>query len=481
MLIKKDKLIGNKGQTLVEALVAIGVFLVGINAIIFLLFAAQSIFVDTTRNQEALNYASDGIEAIKSIRDRSWDELTDGEHGLLFSNNQWTFSGTSDSKNNLTRKIIITTQNGDIKDIKSIITWQTNPLNPRTLQTEEVLTRWRDALASKIAGGGDDGGSSPTGDWLNPRTLTSIDVGAGNEATDVDVYNNTVYISTQASSRSKPDIHAFDISNPAAPSLLDSYDVDAYALVSIDYNGDYVYGASTGVIPDLKVVDAHDPANLSLASEFNVITFVNAKSVLKMGTTVYLGVQKTAVAKEFFAIDATNPLTLSQIDDFEINGDINKISVKDNLAYLATSRDDRELFILNVTDPANISQAGYLDISGSADANSVFVQSASRVFLGAGNVFYALDATDPLNVSVIGSLDAGGTINDIYVAGNLAFLATSNSNKEFQVVSISNPASPTLYSFFNFPQVATGVDYKDNIIYVSVRSNDGLRIITSAP
>lgn len=481
MLIKKDKSVGNKGQTLVEALVAIGVFLVGINAIIFLLFAAQSIFVDTTRNQEALNYASDGIEAIKSIRDRSWDELTDGEHGLLFSNNQWTFSGSSDSKNNLTRKIVITTQNGDIKDVKSIITWQTNPLNPRTLQTEEVLTRWRDALASKIAGGGDDGGSTPTGDWLNPRTLTSIDVGAGNEATDVDVYNNTVYISTQASSRSKPDIHAYDVSNPAAPSLLDSYDVDAYALASIDYNGDYVYGASTGVIPDLKVVDAHDPANLSLASEFNVITFVNAKSVLKMGTTVYLGVQKTAVAKEFFAIDATNPLTLSQIDDFEINGDVNKISVKDNLAYLATSRDDRELFILNVTDPANISQAGYLDISGSADANSVFVQSASRVFLGAGNVFYVLDATDPLNVSIIGSLDAGGTINDIYVAGNLAFLATSNSNKEFQVVSVSNPASPTLYSYFNFPQVATGVDYKDNIIYVSVRSNDGLRIITSAP
>ncbi|MEK7574089.1 MAG: hypothetical protein AAB514_00985, partial [Patescibacteria group bacterium] len=95
MSIKKVKLIGNKGQTMVEALVAIGVFLVSINAIVFLIFAAQSISQDTKINQEAVNYASEGIEAIRSIRNRSWNELTDGEHGLIFSGDQWSFSGAS--------------------------------------------------------------------------------------------------------------------------------------------------------------------------------------------------------------------------------------------------------------------------------------------------------------------------------------------------------------------------------------------------
>jgi len=363
------------------------------------------------------------------------------------------------------------------KKVTSKISWQTEPLRPQKIELITLLTDKQTAVDE----GGDGGGASPTGNWQNPTTLSSIDVGAGNEATDVDVFGNTVYVSTQASVKSKADIHAFNVSNPSSPYLLNEIDVDAYALASIDYNSDYVYGASTGVIPDLKVIDAHNPANLSVTSDFNLITFVNAKSVLKVNTTVYLGVQKTAFNGEFFTIDVTNPSNPSQLDVFEINGDVNKIAYKNHLAYVATSRDDRELFILNVSDPRNISQAGYFDISGTSDATSVFVQSASRVFLGAGNVLYILDATDPLHVSIIGSLDVGGAINDIYVAGNLAFLATSNSNQEFQVINVSDPGHPALHSYLNFSQVATGVDYQDNIVYVSVRSNDGLRIITSTP
>ncbi|GAH25486.1 unnamed protein product, partial [marine sediment metagenome] len=47
--------------------------------------------------------------------------------------------------------------------------------------------------------------------------------------------------------------------------------------------------------------------------------------------------------------------------------------------------------------------------------------------------------------------------------------------------NISNPGNIELWSSFNFPQVATGIDYEDNVVYVSVRSNDALRIITSSP
>ena len=47
--------------------------------------------------------------------------------------------------------------------------------------------------------------------------------------------------------------------------------------------------------------------------------------------------------------------------------------------------------------------------------------------------------------------------------------------------AFSSSTSPVLHSSFNFPQVATGVDYEDNLVYVSVRSNDALRIITSSP
>lgn len=72
-------------------------------------------------------------------------------------------------------------------------------------------------------------------------------------------------------------------------------------------------------------------------------------------------------------------------------------------------------------------------------------------------------------------------VNGVRVSGRFAFLATEDSNEEFQVLDISNPASiPAPVSTYNFPQEATGVDFENNIIYSSVRSNDGLRIIRPA-
>lgn len=329
--------------------------------------------------------------------------------------------------------------------------------------------------------GGDTGGGAPSGNWQNPQTLSSIDVGAGNSATDVDVVGNIVYLSTEASSATKPDLHTFDVSNPASPQKLDELNVGAYALVSLDWNDGYAYGAATGVIPDLKVSDADNPSDLSLTSEFNVITLVNAKSVFKKGDTAYLGTQRTSINGEFFAIDVANPVNPSQRDVFEVNGDVNDIFVKDDVAYLATSRNDAELLILDVSDPSRITERGRLDVSGTTDGASVFVVSPAKVFLGVGNMLYLVDASNPSNVTITGSFNAEGTVNDIVVAGTLAFLATSNSNREFQAVNIATPSAPTLWSFFNFPQVATGIDYYNNLIFVSVRSNDGLRIITSSP
>jgi len=450
-----------KGQITVEILISLFIVVVAMSAAIMLLFGSQSISLDVELNNQALQKAGEQIENSRALSRQDFNSVISS-------------STTEDIylKETIVEDIDICT-----KKVTSRISWQIDPSRPQKI---ELVTLVADKQAL-IETGGDGGGSLPTGNWQNPQTLASIDVGAGNQATDVDVFGNIVYISTQASSKSKPDIHSYDVSNPASPSFLNNLDVDAYSLAAIDYNAGYVYGASTGVIPDLKVINANNPANLNVASEFNVIAGVDAKSILKANTVVYLGVQKSSIAEEFFVINATNPLEPSLINVFEINGDVNKISLKNHLIYLATSRDDKELFILDVNDPVNVSEAGYFNISGTADANSVFVQSPSRVFLGVGNVFYALNASDPLNVSVIGSLDVGGNINDIYVAGDLAFLATSNNNKEFQVINVSNLANPVLYSYFNFPQIATGVDYKDNIIYVSVRSNDGLRIITSNP
>ena len=487
------------GQNLIEVMLALALFLVLIGGSAILAFRYLNTFQTARNLTQVRSIVGESFEAVQNIVYKNWSSLQDGNYGLSPSGNQWQLQSqpdTVDSKYIRTVAVSsvlrdtncqIVAQGGTSDPDTKLITVQLNwphEGSTKSKSFQQYFTSWNsptNCLAAQGTGDGDTGGSGPSGNWQNPITQGSIDVGAGNSATDVDVMNKIVYISTESSSKAKPDIFSYDVSIPTSATLLDSLDVSAYSLQSIDYSGNYLYGAATGVIPDLKVVNASDPGNLSLASEYNVITFVNAKSIFKKGGVVYLGVEKTALNGELFALDASDPIHPSQRDVLEINGNVNKIFIKNDVAYLATSSDSKELVLVDVSDPNNLQELGSLNISGSNDALSVFVASSERVYLGVGNILYIVNASDPTHPLILGSLDVGGNVNDIYVSGNLAFLATSNSNREFQVVNISTPASPSLWSYLNFSQIATGVDYENNLVYVSVRSNDGLRIVTSGP
>ena len=474
MLIRKVKLIGNKGQSLVEALVAIGVFLISISAIIFLIFAAQSISVDTKINQAASDYASEGIEATRSIRNRNWNELIYGEYGLLFSGNQWIFSGASDSKNNLTRKITIATQASDIKNIKSSITWQTETSRPQRIELVALVTNKQEA----IGGGGDGGGAPPTGDWQNPVTLGSIDLGAGNSATDLDVRNKIVYLTSEASAVAKPDFFIVDATNSQAPSIISSLNIGE-GLKSVDTAGNYAYAVGKD---DDKAFVVIDISNLSAPVEVASLDLpgdANALAIFYRNSYVYVG-RADGAPQEFLIIDVSNPLSPSLVSGLSgVGGEINDIYVFNNRAYLGTEDNSQGMIVVDVSNPVSPSIMGSINVGD--DVYGIYPKSENNVLVGEKTKFYIINASVASAMTISGSTLIGNRTRDIVSAGSLAFLATENPNAEFQIFDISNPASPLLWESFNFPQTATGIDYENNLVYVSVKSNDGLRIITSTP
>ena len=172
----------------------------------------------------------------------------------------------------------------------------------------------------------------------------------------------------------------------------------------------------------------------------------------------------------------------------EISEDVGAIYISQNIAYVANSGNG-ELKIYDVSNPANIVELGSYDAPGSSEEGKSLILVGSKLYLGrtkGGNhddhhEFHIIDVVNSETPQNLGSKDLAADLNDLRVRDNLAFLGTSDSNKEFQVWNISDPTNITLWSFFNFPQVATGIDYESNLVYVSVRSNDALRIITSSP
>ena len=77
------KKINNKGQSLLEVIIALGLFAIAAGTV-FILLGSQFKSLEIVRDgTQAISLAEEGLEAVRTIRDRYWDELDLGNHGQL--------------------------------------------------------------------------------------------------------------------------------------------------------------------------------------------------------------------------------------------------------------------------------------------------------------------------------------------------------------------------------------------------------------
>ena len=308
--------------------------------------------------------------------------------------------------------------------------------------------------------------------------MGSVDLGPGNKATDLDVKNKIVYLSATADAQAKPDFFIVNATNGQSPFIVSSINTGK-GLNGVDVAGNYAYVVGEDDAKEFIVIDvSNSSAPIEIVS-LNLSGNADALTVFYWNGYAYIG-REDGAPQEFLIINVSNPLSPSVVSGLsEVGGEINDIYVFNNRAYLGTEDSGRGMIIVNVSNPASPSVMGSIDVGD--HAYGIYLNNENKTLTGEKTKFYIVNASSASNMTISGSASIGDKTRDIVSADSLAFLATENPNAEFQVYDISNPASPSLWSSFNFPQMATGIDYEDNIVYVSVRSNDALRIITSTP
>ncbi|HXF44331.1 MAG TPA: hypothetical protein VNK70_02620 [Candidatus Paceibacterota bacterium] len=474
---------GREGQSLVEIMIGLSLIVLGIGFASILVFGGEKILIDRGNAIQARQIAKAGLEAARSIRERDWNELADGVHGLAFGTSSWFFSGSADSDGFFTRTVTVSPSGENAKLVESKVSWNPDPLRTLSVKFTTLVTNWENATPPPDPG--DTGGGGISGDWRNPRTLGAVDLGPGNSATDLDVINKIIYMTAEASSQNKPDFFIINATNGQNPIIVSNLAIPGVSgLAALDVSGIYAFVIENN-LPRIRIVDVSSITAPSLVQSYDLPEATgDGMSVFYSGSRIFAGTETSQNSDEFYIIDVSNPIVPTYLGSFNVNADVNKIYVSGKTAYLATSADSGEMVVLDISNPANIVELGRFNATGSADGKSIFL-SSSKQYLGrlssSNRELQILDATDPANILNVGFADLGGDLNDMYVRETLAFVGTSDSNNEFQVWDVSDPSVPTFWSSFNFPQVATGLDYEDNIVYVSVRSNDALRIITSSP
>lgn len=132
-----------KGFSLVEALLSVSLFALLVTALVgAVIYGRESTAVAGARAR-AIAIAEEGLEATRNIRDASLVTLTDGNHGLVISANQWAFSGTSDAVDPFTRQVAISTPSTNRRQAVSTVTWQQTPSRTGSAALTTYHTNWR--------------------------------------------------------------------------------------------------------------------------------------------------------------------------------------------------------------------------------------------------------------------------------------------------------------------------------------------------
>lgn len=138
---------GVKGQSLIELLVAIGVFVTVVSAVGLLLIRTYISAPQAIQYSQAVFLAQEGMEAVRSIRNNNWEDLIEGPHGLAVFNNHWVFQGSEEDVSSQLpqgkRKITVENLTPDKKRIVSQVIWESPWQAQDKTELITFLTNWQ--------------------------------------------------------------------------------------------------------------------------------------------------------------------------------------------------------------------------------------------------------------------------------------------------------------------------------------------------
>jgi Tfp pilus assembly protein PilV len=125
MMQRRARKTMKKGQSLVEAIVALGISLIIITGLVVLAIGAVRTATLTRNRSLAVQYAQEGIEALRSIRDRDYSLLptSGGPYQVVWTGSEWDTVAGTESLGSLTRSFSVFEPTSGKLQFNLIVSW----------------------------------------------------------------------------------------------------------------------------------------------------------------------------------------------------------------------------------------------------------------------------------------------------------------------------------------------------------------------
>lgn len=470
------------------AIFSVGIFYLSIDVI----QRDSKIELDTL----ALNYAQEGIEAVRNIRDGNFLLLTNGDHGLSFSNDRWSFiEAPEDIDGFYSRRIIIEdvyrdsfgniatdgTFDPDTKKITAEVYWNLRGVFPRTASLYTYLSNWRGedlihTTCSEFNMGTFSNTESQTSNppptdncsiqlqnIENPSSFfSSVDI--GDHANDVEVSGNYAYVSNDKRE------HGFtivDVSDPENPVIISQLDIGSKSKF-LHQAGTYAYLGTELNSKGLSIVDVTDPLNPDLLSQLDVEDYGNNLAV--SGNYLYMGVEEEDEGLAVVNIsDKLNPQFITSMD---FGDKAHAVEISGNIAYVGVEDDYLGLRVIDISNPANPATISSLSLDEEVNAIALHGIFAFLGIEQSSNSLQVVNISDPANPILINSLNVNGEIEDLVVYGEYLYAAVDNQGSGLAAINISDPTNPQLAYNTDLTGKGKGIDADGQYVYIAIDTNN---------
>lgn len=449
---------------------------------------------------QAEQYAQEGIEAARSLRNRGWSApflATDCTGGCGLSlGTGWSWLGTSDTENGMTRVVTVTTAqrdgNGDFvasggtpdsdaQRVESEVTWSPGPGRNNTYSLVTYLTNFVKAIIV---------------DWTTPQTPVALNASVANSGNDtadslaIAFANSYVYLG-RASSGGR-ELLAIDITNPASPSLCANCQRELGGNVNdVQIGGNYAYMASSNDTQELQIISIASPTSLNSAS-LATIDLTAGNSGNATADAIAVGVSGTSLymiragGDEFIRFNISSPLSPSiNGTNSSFTGTPTDMVIVGSYAYVTSNDNAAELQIFNLSTLARDAVVNIDSGNQNADALTVVAGDSSHILVGRASSgapeLYVYSLANPTSPSLIDTAEIGGNVTGLAYTSGYVFVASlaGNDLQVFDASAFPN-ISTTSVAALNISNSPNEVIYSGDVpaaLVASSSNSEELQII----
>ena len=500
-----------------EVLVAIGLFILLTSSVIGIMFVGFSSTKQGADYIAASGLLQEGIEAVRSIRNRNFAELVDGAHGLTTTSGYYELSGTSDSLlgGAYTRTITIEdvlrdgsgdiagsgTEDVDTREVTVNVTWET--LEGKTQNIDAVFyvydftvsqQSWVQTSTADFNNGGINSTLVQAGSGNGEVVLRTYDetwgglvqqdgINTDGSGDPVAIYfdqgQNTLFtLSTNTSGSEFMHFDVSDVSN-STPTEIGGYDVGGAVVYDFAIADGYAYIATADDSIEVDVVRISD---MTQVNTIDVSGSEDALSVAVTGNTLLIGTAVAGAGDELLGYDISTPEgTISLVNSTNIGQGCVTIATDGSFAYCGTTSDAEEVFAVRLSDYVEVNS---VNLTGTGNVNDVFVQE-SVLYIGRDDGstdpdFLSIDISAPASsFAVANSVNTASTVNGIYVDTNstYAYLATADDSQELTIVDLATLTEAQTFNTSGTNDGQAVAQFGTHIYHLTGSDTDELKIL----